>query len=489
MQSRPSPPAIARPRSGPGSPWSERYARRHQYCRISQFPEGILPPQKVRIYRRRDHFLLQWWDPAEKCTLNTRVDGDLATAIVQARGIGARLAHCNTAGTSPRRIAHGELVEAFVADLSRRANAGEIDVATVSRYESALRHYRNFAEQASLSAAQRYTAGIDRKFQLQFAAYLNGPDVLSSGYSGGASSPMKGQAFVLDVVRSMLEWAADPDRGNLLPGGFHNPFRQRARSSQRVAADPLRPLDITTSMAVDLVLATDRFQLAIFAPLLLYGLRPGELGWLFAEHVQANWLVVPNISELDYTTKGRRDKRFPVTTSLRALWQLEKRSTKGLIYGHRAAAEGPRRPSLAGLSLTALAEELRQRYAALSCKDAIQRRQVRNRLMKDAGQPDYDHVEAEFQQLASRLQWPAAATLKDFRHLFCTCLQNSGMPELYRRYLMGHAFGKAPIVGYSHLTQDKIDEHFQRALATELGPVAAAIDRRAAELGVLPSSA
>jgi hypothetical protein len=242
-------------------------------------------------------------------------------------------------------------------------------------------------------------------------------------------------------------------------------------------------------MAVHLVLAADPFQLGIFAPLLLYGLRPGELGWLFAEHVQANWLVVPNISELNYTTKGRRDKRFPVTTSLRALWGLEARATAGLIYCHRAAAEGPHRPPLAGLPLGVLADELRRRYAASGARDATQRRQIRNRLMKDAGQLGYDHVEAEFQQLASRLQWPAAATLKDFRHLFCTCLQHAGMPELYRRYLMGHAFGKAPIVAYSHLTEDKIDEHFQRALATELGPVAAAIDRRAAELGVPPSPA
>jgi hypothetical protein len=282
----------------------------------------------------------------------------------------------------------------------------------------------------------------------------------------------------------MLERAADPERGDLLPDGFRNPFTQSSRRTRRAPPDPIRSLDITTSMAVELVLATDRFQLGVFAPLLLYGLRPGELGWLFVEHVQADWLIVPNIRELDYSTKGRRDKRFPLMDSVRALWQLGVSSSAGLIFCNRAAAEGRRKPPLAGRSLSGLADELHRRRAAANSVRAAERRRVRDRLMKDAGQLGYDHVEDEFQQLAGRLGWPPAATLKDFRHLFSTCLQNAGMPEFCRRYLMGHAFGKAPIVAYTHLSEDKIHEHYQRALATELKPIVDAIDRRAVELGV-----
>ncbi|MCI0380097.1 MAG: hypothetical protein L0215_21140, partial [Gemmataceae bacterium] len=244
--------------------WSERYAQRHQLRRINQFPDGILPPQKVRIYRRGEHFVLQWWDSGAKCTLNSRIEGDLVAAIVQAREIDSRLTHYKSASTSPRRIAHAELVEAFVADLQKRADAGQIDLATARRYESALRHYRCFTEHAPLTAVQRYAAGIDREFQLQFASFLNGLDVTSKGRSKAARRPLKGQTFVLDVVRSMLEWAADPERGNLLPGDFRNPFTQNSRRTQRAPLDPIRPLDITTSMAVDLVLATDRFQLGVF---------------------------------------------------------------------------------------------------------------------------------------------------------------------------------------------------------------------------------
>ncbi len=467
-----------------GRSWNQRYGVEHQLRRIRKFPEGILPPKKVRIYRRRDHFLLQWWDPGEKRTQNVRVEGDLVTAISQARGIDERLTHFNAASTAPRRVPHEQLVNGFVGHLRQRANAGEIDVSTACRYESALRHYLDFAQQPGLTAAQRYAAGIDREFQLQLGSYLNNLRIAPNGRASATIRPMKGQAFVLDVVRSMLEWAADPERGNLLPEGFRNPFNQRARSTQRVARDPLKPPDITTKMATELVQTADRIQLAIFAPLLLYGLRPGELGWLFAEHVQAGWLSVPNILELDYTTKGRRDKRFPLVPCLANLWNLESRAGTGMIYAYRAAAEGQRKPPLAGQSLGELTSELRNRYVVSGSGGAIERRQVRDRLMKDAGQLSYDHIEDEFQQLARRLRWPAGATLKDFRHLFASCLQNTGMPEFYRRYLMGHAFGNAPIITYTHLTEEKVGEHYQRALVTELSPLVESIQRRAADLGV-----
>jgi integrase len=136
------------------------------------------------------------------------------------------------------------------------------------------------------------------------------------------------------------------------------------------------------------------------------------------------------------------------------------------------------RAPLAGQSLGELAEELRRRYATCISKTAAARRRLRDQLMIDAGQLRYDHIEGEFQVLARRLRWPASATLKDFRHLFSTCLQNAGIPEHYRKYFLGHALGRAPIVTYSHLTEDKVHENYQRTLATELAAVAQAIEQR-----------
>ena len=236
----------------------------------------------------------------------------------------------------------------------------------------------------------------------------------------------------------MLQWVADPERGNMLPAGFRNPFAQGTRSGRRVAHDPLCSPEISTSMAADLVRACDRFQLAMFAPLLLYGLRPSELGWLLREYVDDQWLRVPCNLDLDYLTKGRRHKAFPLVDGLRGLWQTPGRPAEGLLYLQRRVAEGRLRPPLARQSLAGLVQEFRRRCAAAGQLSAETRRRLRGQLMKEAGQLNYDHIQAEFQHLTQQLGWPAAATLKDLRHLFASTLEDAGLPEFFRRYLMGH---------------------------------------------------
>ena len=74
------------------------------------------------------------------------------------------------------------------------------------------------------------------------------------------------------------------------------------------------------------------------------------------------------------------------------------------------------------------------------------------------------------------MDWPAAATLKDFRHLFCTTLGNAAMPEAYRRYLMGHAPEKAAVVAYSHLNE--LRRHYAEAVRREWTPLINAVVER-----------
>src|SRR5262245_19366758 len=131
--------------SGTTASWSQRYGERHRLQRITEFPRGVAAPEKVRLYWRHDHYVLQWWDPGAKTNLSDRVDDDLVAAIIRARQIEERLVHFRHSGQGKRRrLAHGELVEAFVADLRQRADASEISPATVDRYNDALQHYRAF---------------------------------------------------------------------------------------------------------------------------------------------------------------------------------------------------------------------------------------------------------------------------------------------------------------------------------------------------------
>ena len=72
--------------------------------------------------------------------------------------------------------------------------------------------------------------------------------------------------------------------------------------------------------------------------------------------------------------------------------------------------------------------------------------------------------------------------MKDFRHLFATSLMNAGMPESYRRYLLGHSLGKASVITYSHLND--LQRHYQSAVQSELQPVVDTVIKRIDELGI-----
>ncbi len=466
-------------------PW-EKYAQQHRLIRISEFPRGVTAPGKVRLYARRDHYVLQWWEKQEKRTLNERVEGDLVTAITRAREIDSRLQHFKSSGRKSERCDHATIVDRFIKSLQLRADAGEIDVETTRRYESALRrHYLQFMEQPGISRKYRQVSAVDGQFQQMFAAFLSHVQVSPNGHPNARTRPLKQTTFIMDAVRAMLEWAADTERGNLLPDGFRNPFAGRKRETRQVAADPLSEPDISVSMAVNLLCACDPFQLAIFAPLALYGLRPGELGWLFREYVREDWVRVPCNLDLDYLTKGRRQKTFPVVSCLEPLWRLGGPVRHGLLYVHRHVDGENFQPPLLGRSLPQLVEEYRHRSAAQNSMNAKMRRKVRDTLLKEAGQLKYDYVECEFQKLSRFLEWPTTATLKDLRHLFATCLENAGVPEFYRRYFMGQSFGRAAIVSYTHITADQVRKQYERVLTSELAPVVVAIERRSKELGIL----
>jgi integrase len=292
---------------------------------------------------------------------------------------------------------------------------------------------------------------------------------------------MKGQSFVLDTVRTLFAWAADPERGNLLPDGFRNPFLRHGEASAVLKGDPLSEPDITISMALDLLAASDRLQLLLFAPMILFGLRAAEPCFLFHEYIQNGWLSVPSNTDLAYRTKGRRDKRLPLIDSLQPLWHvLHASGQAGVLYLRRRVVEGVEVAPLRDHSLPKLVAEFEHRCARVTVISGAERHKVRNAVMREAGAMTYDDVEQEFRRLSSKLCWPASATLKDLRHLFATSMSNAGMPEAYRRYLMGHSPGKSAIIAYTHLNQ--LAEHYANAVGRELAPLVEAVRKRVAEL-------
>lgn len=468
--------ALATPILGQSS-WQARYGVAHQLLRIRTLPAGVTAPKKVRLYARQNHFIVQFWDPAAKRTLSIRVAGDLIDALAEARKIEARLINYKTAGRGVSKLGHHDLVDRFLVDLARRADAGEIAPGTVRRYETALRHYLRFCDQPAIRKDYPTATSVNREFRLSFAAH-----VTAASYHSGKQSPSNSIHIspVVDAVRAMFNWAADPDRGNLLAEGFRNPFDRTERPQRQAARDPFGEPDITIAMAVDFIGACDAYQLPLFATLILYGLRAAEPVLMFRDHCDNQWLKVNCLPELDYLTKGQRDKRFPLVPSIQDLLNKVSGNRNGLLFTRRAAVRVCRQTPLYGASLATLAEEFRRRCSIGGTPSAVERQRIRERILRDAGGLNYDQIEHEFHAIAGALKWPRAATLKDFRHLFSTCLENAGVPEFYRRYFMGQSPGKAPIVTYTHLNE--LQGQFAKAVLNGLAPLVTAIADRAAVL-------
>jgi integrase len=454
------------------STWREKYGANHKIIRISQFPAGIAAPKKVRIYSRRDHYILQFWDPHSKRTQSVRVAGDLIDALSEARKLDIRLEDNKHAGLGARKLSHADLVDQFIADLHRRADAGEIATTTVNRYESALCHYRAFCERPEIAKCYRTAASVNREFRLAFSSYA-ATNIVKRGNTPARLSAQSGPVF--DAVRTMFNWACTAERGNLLPIEFRNPFERIEKAGRQPARDPFGEPDITVAMAAEFIDACDDYQFPLFTTLILYGLRAAEPRHLFHEHHDENWLKVPCIPELDYLTKGQRDKRFPLISPI-GFHGSAGTPQQGLLFTRRQLLNSKRSAPLAGASLHDLTQEFKKRCDMERQPSAATRQLIREQVLRFAGGLNYDHIEHEFRAVAEKLHWPRAATIKDFRHLFSTCLENSGVPEFYRRYFMGQSPGKSAIVTYTHLNE--LRQQFDKAAQDSMEPIVSAIRKR-----------
>ena len=443
--------------------WSSRYGERHKLERIMEFPCGIVPPKKVRLYSRANHFVLQWWEPAQKRTLSDRVDGDFLAALTRARQLDEQLDERGRVSTGRRRLSYAELIEGYMDHLRRRADAGEIDLRTVSRYQTALEYFKKFTSQLDVAADYPHPGRTDREFVLRFQGFLQQQRIVR----GKVTRLLEGHEFILATVRSVFTWASDPEQGNLLADSFRNPFTGRNWTIRRPAIDLTRELPITIPMAADFLQACDGYQRRLFAPLILFGLRAAEIGWVFNEDVTSEWFTVRCHHELGYLTKGQRDKKFPLLPKIRSF--LVPSSDCGLWVQRRSWAtdSGP------VFSRDAMIAEYQRRLSRHGSPDAKIRRQVRTQLLREQGALEYDHIHGQFQNVGKQLKWPESATLKGFRHLFATSLENNGCPVSYRQYFMGQSQGRSAIVRYTHL--DEMSRHFGDLIENRYAPILAAL--------------
>ena len=163
------------------SVWRGRYGAKHRPIRVTGLP-GVTLPQKVRIYARDQHFLLQWWEPTCKKTISQRIDGDVLEAIVRGREIESRLVNYRSSGSATPRLDHTEVVAVFLKDLEKRADAGEIDPGTTTRYRAPLeQHYLAFVCRPDVAHKYPHVTNINRSFRLDFSQFLQSRQISPNG--------------------------------------------------------------------------------------------------------------------------------------------------------------------------------------------------------------------------------------------------------------------------------------------------------------------
>jgi len=465
----------------PSSTWKV-YRSKHRWERIENFPAGINPPQKVRIYSQNDYYRLQWWEPSAKRNLTDRVNGDLVAAIMRAREIEERLINARSSGLGLTKLTLQQFHERYVEMLRSRSDADEISPKTLSRYSSALNHFLEFVSQVEIQHQYRFAASIDQPFVLSLKAFLSNRKVPPNGHPNATPRPLKSVGYILGVVRGMFSWGISEQSGPLLPIGFRNPFQGNVTTrTDRRAKDLFGDPDVTIEMACKFLQNCDDYQLRLFSPIILFGLRASEPCLIFQEDLDAEWLRVIGRPELGYDTKGLRDKRLPMSPEVYELLTARRIEQSCLLLTRRSIFEGRYKITDSALSVA----ELVMRYQHLCDSERSSSAKVRSRflrqLIQEAGGLEYDHIDHEFRIVAGKLEWPKAATLKDFRHLFSTSLENAGVPLFYRRYLMGQSPGTSPVTTYTHLNQ--LREQHQRAVVSTLAPLYQAFHSRVANLG------
>jgi integrase len=462
-----------------GSRWRDRYSNRHATKRLdpAQHP-GTQFPSRVRIYARGNPIyshILQWWSPQARKTQHLTLRGcDWVDALSKAREIDRSLDQVGRFEPPiRRRLQFVDLLDSYRAHLVRRADAGEITVATTRRYASDLDRFAAFVARSEVSARYPGPASIDEDFALEFMAYLKHPNDREEYVRGVMPCTVDA---TIERADAMLRWAADPRAGRLLPPGFINPFAGRPRPRHDrgpLLADP----DITIKMAAEFLEACDDYALRLFAPVVLCGLRAAEPALMMYEHItDGKWLEVPNVPGLDYTTKGKISKVFPLLPLLEELLAPPAETApKGLVFLRRNAKPGMTAAPLLGSSLQVLVDEYGRRRETHDPAGAAGLLRLRRRILREAGGLDYDDIYDEFRNVKDVLAWPEAATVKDFRHLFATTMENAGLTERYQKFFMGHSQGGDAIGCYRHINQ--LNDNFAR-LAEPYQPVLEVLAKR-----------
>ena len=469
------------------SKWSLRYGNCHRYVPILDDP--LLPNSRrgrIRIYRRgvedasgQQRFVLNWFESGRN--RKRTMLGDKFTAVAEADRINHRLSCLGWSGLEGRQVSLPLLLDRYFEHLEERSDAGEISTRTAARYKNALRYLHRFAEE-NVDISQAAAGKVDDHFVLGFKAYLRSLKIHPNGHRNTQPKPFSesGIRFVMSVARSAWHWALQHNPP-LLPEGACNPFRGHV--GPRPAKDLVTQPALNVGDIVSLIEVADIYQLILLMPLTLYGLRAGEPCYIMVEdwNRKEQFLTVSCVPDLEYKTKGRIAKSFPVPPIFDRLLTLATAGRCGgpLLPG-RVHFEDKKVISPLLATKQQMIDEYRRRING--DRSARQRLKALEGLFREAGAVTYDQLSREFQKMACRANLPTSPTLKSLRHHFAAALEKANISYFTRKYFMGHRVRRDPLAIYTTTDLEGIRLEFDRLLHGPMAPILTVATQRTKQL-------
>jgi integrase len=395
-----------------------------------------------------------------------RIGGDEAEAGRVAAQVNAQLATAAPTMFSFTPVTVPELCRRFV---DHHEYVAKSSLATVRRYQAAVRHLENFAARLG-GNVPAHEIPPD-----QFARFLRSTKVAPNGHPNTARRHLrdKGVQFVLEVCRSLYGFAA---RNRHLPPYSANPFASLGgKHAQIEDAKQVFVFDDKSELAF--FQAADAWSFPIHFTMAKSGIRPGEAVHLLIEDadLDGGWLYIRNKAELGWRIKTRRERAIPLVDELVAVLRhaIDGRTTGPVFLREKY---DPSKAPLGCASREAMARALAQRIEATEQQEGQSlgreaRAKIARTVWRDAGAIKADRIRISFIRTAEALGLSNATCPKSWRHTFATLLQDANVDPLVRQITLGHApnaFGTSGGLGmtavYTHTRSETQRREILRAI-------------------------
>ncbi len=391
----------------------------------------------VTIYKRGTTYSLYYRENRQ--TERRKIDGNLAVARATAAKVSAALNENRPSPLGFQRTTPQQVVEGYLDYVS---NVQQLAWRTADRYRAALTRFRDFCDEAKISAID----AIDERTVEDFVRWLRAQTRVRNGRRNGkrGSYLLGGIKFILSTCRTAFNWAA---RRRMLPPYADNPFcRFRADQLRDPNAEDVGKHVFSANQEREFFNACTEWQRGIFLTLACFGMRAGELTHLLVEDVDldAARIRICSKPEMFWRVKTSRRRELPLVDELQELFaRLVGDRRAGFVFLREKYVTGADRParrfetdSAFRNHLKGIADTLRAENPQIDEKDV---RKAVMRFGRSMGQLRVKEVQNEFCRLTLQIGCPEFTRTHDLRHLFSSRAQEAGTNPLLVQDILGHA--------------------------------------------------